>query len=67
MFVCLGGSAAILGPWQAKVGPKKSVMCAAACFGGGLALGSLGIHLHMLPLLYLGFGVFGGKYHIQVS
>jgi MFS family permease len=29
-------------------------------FGGGLAVGSLGIYLHMLPLLYLGYGALAG-------
>jgi MFS family permease len=29
-------------------------------FGGGFALGGLGVLLHNLPLLYLGFGVLAG-------
>eukprot|EP01042_Synura_sphagnicola_P007443 gene7443-9534_t len=37
-----------------------SMALASVAFGGGLMLGSLGIHLHSLPLLYLGYGVLGG-------
>ena len=30
------------------------------CFGGGFAIGALGIHLHQLWLLYVGYGALGG-------
>ena len=32
----------------------------AAVFGSGLALGGLGIHMHELWMLCLGYGVLGG-------
>ena len=32
----------------------------AACFGGGLVLGAVGIYTHNLPLLYGGYGILGG-------
>lgn len=60
VFIVLGASAAVLGPWQNKVGPRKALMYASCSFGGGLMLGAAGIHYHMLPLLYLGYGVMGG-------
>jgi hypothetical protein len=53
VFFFLGGSAAVLGPWQSRVGHRKSILLAALAFGGGLGIGSLGIYLHQLPLLYL--------------
>jgi MFS family permease len=33
---------------------------AAVCFGGGFLVSAVGIHLHALWLLYLGYGVLGG-------
>ena len=33
---------------------------ASVVFGSGVALGGLAIHLHSLPLLYLGYGVLAG-------
>jgi MFS family permease len=60
VFVFLGGSAAALGPWQARVGHRTSLLAAATCFGGGLALGSAGIYAHSLPLLYTGYGALAG-------
>ena len=59
-IVLLGLSAAIFGKWLERVGPRKAMMAAALCFGGGFMIGALGIHLHSLVLLYLGYGVLGG-------
>jgi len=33
---------------------------AALCFGGGFLISALGVHLHQLWLVYLGYGVLGG-------
>jgi MFS family permease len=60
VFAALGLSASFLGKWQLKVGPRKTLACAALAFGGGVGLGSLGIYLHSLPLIYIGYGVLGG-------
>jgi MFS family permease len=59
-IVCLGLSAAFAGKWLERVGPRMVGTVAAACWGGGFLVGGLGIWLHQLGLLYLGYGVIGG-------
>ncbi|PIE44637.1 MAG: MFS transporter [Gammaproteobacteria bacterium] len=59
-IVCLGLSAAIAGKWLEKVGPRMVGVVAALCWGGGFIIGSLGIAMHQLWLVYLGYGVLGG-------
>ncbi|GAB3126994.1 OFA family MFS transporter [Novispirillum itersonii] len=59
-IVFLGLSAAIGGKWLEKVGPRMVGTVAALCWGGGILLGGLGIYLHLLWLVYLGYGVIGG-------
>jgi MFS family permease len=56
----LGISAAVFGRWVETVGPRKSMFTAALCFGGGFMVSAVGIHLHQLALVYLGYGVLGG-------
>ena len=56
----LGLSAALAGKWLEDVGPRKVGTVAAACWGGGYLVGGLGIYLHELWLVYLGYGVIGG-------
>ena len=60
VFFLHGLSAALLGKWQMKMGPRVSVGLAGLCFGGGFALSGLGVYIHSLPLVYLGFGVLSG-------
>ena len=59
-IVVLGLSAAFAGKWLERVGPRMVGTVAAVCWGGGFLVGSLGIWLHQLWLLYLGYGVIGG-------
>src|SRR4029079_1587153 len=59
-IVCLGLSAAFAGKWLEHVGPRTVGTVAAICWGGGFLLGSLGIWLHQLWLLYFGYGMVGG-------
>ena len=59
-IVCLGLSAAFAGNWLERVGPRVVGSIAAVCWGGGFLIGGLGIYLHQLWLLYLGYGVIGG-------
>ena len=56
----LGLSAAFGGTWLERHGPKRAATLAACLFGGGLALGGLGVWLGWLWLLFLGYGVVGG-------
>lgn len=56
----LGISAAIWGGWLERVGPRKAGFIAAICWGGGMAIGGLGVMVHQLWLVYLGTGVIGG-------
>jgi MFS family permease len=56
----LGSSAAVMGKWVQSQGPRKSGVVAALCWGAGFLVGALGIHLHQLWLVYLGYGVLGG-------
>lgn len=60
VFGAFGISASLLGKWQLKVGARKSIAYGAAAFGGAMALGSLGIYLHSLPLTLGGYGILGG-------
>jgi MFS family permease len=59
-IVFLGLAAAIAGKWLEKVGPRVVGVAAALCWGGGIILGGIGILIHQLWLLYLGYGVIGG-------
>jgi MFS family permease len=56
----LGLSAALFGAWLEKVGPRRAMFYAAVCFGLGFEIGAIGINLHSLVLVYLGYGVVGG-------
>jgi MFS family permease len=49
------------GKWVERVGPRKAGVAAAACYGGGLIISSVGVYTHTLPLLFLGYGLFGGS------
>jgi MFS family permease len=59
-IVSLGLAAAFAGKWLEEVGPRKVGVVAALCWGGGYVVGSVGIALHQLWLIYLGYGVIGG-------
>jgi MFS family permease len=59
-IVFLGLSAAVAGKWLEQVGPRMVGVVAASLWAGGFLLGGLGISLHQLWLVYLGYGVLGG-------
>jgi MFS family permease len=59
-LIVLGLSAAALGRWVERVGPRKTMAASACCFAGGFAVASLGVHLHSILVVYLGYGVLGG-------
>lgn len=59
-IACLGLSAAFLGRRIEQRGPRASGMFAAACYGGGLMVAGLAVHLRSPVLFYFGYGVLGG-------
>jgi MFS family permease len=59
-IVFLGLSAAIFGKWLEKAGPRKAMFASAVCFAGGFFVSALGVQVHQLWLIYLGYGVIGG-------
>ncbi|CAG4919953.1 L-lactate MFS transporter [Paraburkholderia gardini] len=59
-IVFLGLSAAFAGKWLERVGPRRTMITAACCFGGGFIISAVGVWLHQIVLLYLGYGVIGG-------
>lgn len=59
-FVFLGLSAAVFGKWLERVGPRKAMFVSACCFAAGFVVSAVGIYLHIIWLLYLGYGVLGG-------
>jgi MFS family permease len=59
-IVFLGSSAAMFGRWVERVGPRKSMFVAALCFAGGFFISAVGIQMHQLWIIYLGYGVLGG-------
>ncbi len=56
----LGLSAAFLGTWAERNGPRKVSFLAAICFGAGFLISSFGVHIHNLWVIYLGYGLVGG-------
>src|SRR5271169_5180778 len=56
----LGASAAVFGRWVEEGGPRRAMFAAASCFGGGFLVSAVGIWLHQLWIVYLGYGVLGG-------
>jgi MFS family permease len=59
-IVVLGLSAALFGPWVESGGPRRAMFAAALCFSAGFVVGSLGVWLHNIWILVLGYGVIGG-------
>ncbi|WP_204501223.1 MFS transporter [Aquibacillus albus] len=56
----LGLSAAFLGHFVEKYGPRKAGLLAATLFGIGIFGSGLAVNLSSLPLLYVFYGVLGG-------
>ncbi len=59
-IVFLGLSAFTFGRWLEEVGPRKAMFCSALCFAGGFFVAALGVQLHQIWIIYLGYGVIGG-------
>ena len=56
----LGASAAVAGALLPRVGPRRLALAGSVMFSGGYMIASLALHLDLLTLFYLGFGVIGG-------
>ena len=59
-IVMLGLSAAVMGTWVDRNGPRKAMFTSACFWATGFLVGALGIATEQLWLLYLGYGVIGG-------
>src|SRR5215217_4206296 len=59
-IVMLGLSAAVLGTWVDRHGPRKAMFTSALFWTSGFLVGALGIFTHQLWLVYLGYGIIGG-------
>jgi MFS family permease len=59
-IVVLGLSAAIGGRWVEEGGPRRAMFTAGLCWGGGFLVGALGVYMHNIWVVYLGYGVIGG-------
>ena len=56
----LGLSAALFGRWVEEGGPRRAMFTAGLCWVGGFLVSALGVKLHNIWLVYLGYGVLGG-------
>ena len=56
----LGMSAAVMGRFVERRGPRTSGTVAAALWGTGSAVASLGVKLGVIQVLWLGYGILGG-------
>jgi MFS family permease len=59
-IVFLGLAAAFAGTWLDRVGPRKAMVLASLCFGGGFIVAAIGVSMHSLLVVFLGYGVLGG-------
>ncbi len=56
----LGASAALLGRWVEEGGPRRAMFTAGLCWASGFLLSAIGVYVHNIWLIYLGYGVIGG-------
>jgi len=59
-MVFLGLSAAVFGRWVEEGGPRKAMFTAGVCWASAFLMSALGVYLHNLWIIYLGYGVIGG-------
>ncbi|GGR41881.1 MFS family permease [Nocardioides luteus] len=59
-IVMLGLSAAVMGTWVDRNGPRAAMTAAAVFWASGFFIGALGIGTGQLWLVYLGYGFVGG-------
>src|SRR3569832_1177354 len=59
-IVFLGLSAAVFGRWVEEGGPRRAMLTSALCWTGGFLISALGVYLHALWLIYIGYCVSDG-------
>src|SRR6476619_6706092 len=59
-MVFLGLSAAVFGRWVEEGGPRKAMFTAGVAWASAFLISALGVYLHNLWIIYLGYGVIGG-------
>ncbi|WP_369375825.1 OFA family MFS transporter [Promicromonospora sp. Populi] len=59
-IVMLGLSAAVMGTWVERAGPRAAMFASASFWASGFLVGALGIATSQLWLVYLGYGFIGG-------
>ncbi|KAF9092426.1 hypothetical protein BGX27_001798, partial [Mortierella sp. AM989] len=57
---CFGVASSVMGPWLERNGPRKAGLLGATLFLTGNLITALGIHLKLISLVYIGYGIFGG-------
>jgi MFS family permease len=56
----LGVSSAVFGRWVEEGGPRRAMFTAALCWAGGFFILAVGIYIHNLWVIYIGYGAIGG-------
>ncbi len=56
----LGVSSAVFGRWVEEGGPRRAMFTAACCWAGGFLISAFGCYVHVLWIIYIGYGVIGG-------
>jgi MFS family permease len=56
----LGLSASVFGRWVEEGGPRRAMFTSALTWSGGFLISAVGVQLHQLWLVYVGYGVLGG-------
>ena len=59
-FVFLGVSTTLLGKRLEEFGPRVVGVAAACLWGGGFLVAAVGIYVHQIWIVYLGYGALGG-------
>jgi MFS family permease len=59
---CLGLSAAVMGPWLERNGPRKACLLGTSLFFAGNITTALALYLKQLWLVFLGYGVVGSNF-----
>ncbi|KAJ3193263.1 hypothetical protein HK101_005126, partial [Irineochytrium annulatum] len=55
-----GCSAALLGPWMERAGPRRVALLGTALFFAGNLIVALGVAVEQIAIIYIGYGLVGG-------